>query len=208
MQVAKFMETTSNSCRLISQIGFALLTLAIVRRLASLAIAYFFLLPPNGNPWLIILSHHIPLYLFGLPVFIFCMKFIPNGSDIRPKEQVKISHSLMALFAGYGFSSIINYLMVYILSALALFFPLVARFTTDALPQQSGLDAALAGLFMGAGVAGFGEEFIFRKLLYKKMANSSDVLYILVSGITFGIIHNVFSMGIGHCLHLSFLKTP
>jgi len=192
------MEATRNTRRIVSQIGFAALAFVIVKQIAGLVMSHYPLFPANGNPWLSYLAHNIPVYLFGVPAFLICMRAIPNGTDKRPKEQMGFSRALMIYFAGGGLGNIINSVIGVTIAILALFTPISHQTTISDL-QGSGVSAAFAGLLLGACVAGFGEEFLFRKLLYKKMAGCPDILYILVSGITFGIMHTYFAQGIGSC---------
>jgi len=188
--------------KIVSQIGIAVLAFSVFAWLGQLLFDYFEPLPANGNTWIWLLNHVLPIYLFGFIAYLIVMRFIPNGTDRREKEQIKFSHILLVYFAAEGLDFAINGGITGIIKALSNFIPIAISSTTTGLAQtqDAGFSSAFAGLFLGAAVAGFGEEFIFRKMLYKKMAGCPDIYYILVSGITFGIMHDHFTMGIGHCV--------
>jgi len=194
------MGSTRNTKKVVSQIGIALLTFSVLKLLGRLLFDYFELLPANDNPWMEYLNHVLPIYTFGFLAYLIAMRFIPNGTDKREKEKLKISHIFLVYFAANGLDMAINGPIIGIINVLSKFTPIDVSSTTDSLANDAGLSSAFAGLILGAMVAGFGEEFICRKLLYKKMAGCPDIYYILVSGITFGIMHDYFTMGIGHCV--------
>ena len=123
--------------------------------------------------------------------------FIPNGKDLREKDNMKAGQIWIIFLATIGLNIIINSTFI----AVTGFFTgtgMEGITTTSDDLLTSGIEEAFAGLLLLACVAGFGEEFLFRKLLYKKMAGCPDILYILISGITFGIMHSHVSMGFGH----------
>jgi len=195
------MESTRNTKKIVSQIGIALVVFAVLRKLGVLAIEHFELLPASDSPWMSYFAHVLPVYLCGFLPCIIVMSFIQNGTDKREKERVKFSHILMVYFAAGALGTmLINGAILGIITALSKVIPIAVSSTSDDVAQGAGWNSAFAGLVLGAAVAGFGEEFLFRKMLYKKMAGCPDIYYILVSGVTFGIMHDVFAMGIGHCV--------
>ena len=190
-------ENTRNTKQVLSMTGFALLAWLLTSTLVRL-LSNHLNIPAIDNPWLFLLIHHIPNYVFGLSAFLIVLRFIPEAKDVRPKDDIKLSQILVIFLAAAGLGIIINSaVMDRLLYLLSLLYPFSIANTTSNF-NLTGISGAFAGLVLGAGVAGFGEEFIFRKLLYKKMAGSPDILFILVSGISFGIMHTFFTQGIGH----------
>jgi len=194
------MPKTRNTKLIISIIGFAFLAEIFAVRLVNFIVSR---LIPNlsslaaGNPWIAVLDHQGPIYLIGLPIFLLTLSFIKNGTDLRPKEKMKAGKIFLLYLGASGLGFMINMVFIFIISTLsAIGAPVGISATTEGL-NLTGIQGLFAGLLI-ACIAGFGEEFVYRYVLYKKMAGCPDILYILVSGITFGIIHSHFAMGIGH----------
>ena len=187
------METTRDTKRALSLIGFASLAFVIVNLLLGLVIKNVAVFQTN-NQWLWFLIHTCPVYLFVIPAYLVFLSFIPKGAFVRPKERMKLSRVLMIFFAFSAVAGILDSGIGMAITAV----PFFTYKTTVSNFPQSGVSAALIGL-LGALIAGFGEEFVFRKKLYEKMAGCPDIFYILVSGITFGILHTFFAQGIGTC---------
>ena len=189
---------TRNTKQVLLMTGFAFLAWLLVLTLTKFLLNHFSVFPATDNPWLGMIFHHIPNYVFGLSALLIVFRFIPDATDTRPKEKVRLIHAVVIIFGAYGLGTLINgIIMQNLLNWLSAYYPITIG-TTDSHLDLSGLNGAFAGLFLGACVAGFGEELIFRKLLYKKMAGCPDILYIMVSGITFGIMHTYFTQGFGH----------
>lgn len=195
------MAATRNPRKICIQIGFAFLAFSVVKRVARLALNPWFDTWPK-NPWLQYLSHQIPVYAFGFVALLIFMRFIPNGVDTRPTAPLSFGRSVIVFIFGLG-SSIalglpfmgLNSLLVRLLGTGA------AVATTVQDLDQSSLAAILPGILLGAVVAGVGEEYMFRVLIYRKMAGCPDIAYLLMSGILFGIMHDNFSQGFPHIVY-------
>lgn len=142
------------------------------------------------NPWLVFIMNDIPLYLLGFPVLLLVLARVPNGPRApRPKVKFGVGKLLLCLLFSLGVAYIVNY--------VSLFFTEVVF--NGMLPSGGALDDLLgandpwATFVFGVCVPAFGEEFIFRYLLRRKLRGAADKTFILISGLTFGLFHAYFS---------------
>ena len=134
--------------------------------------------------WLISVG---PMYVIGLPVFIFIT--LGMKSEKREKKSLKLTDFFSLLF---------------ICQAITLFGSLIGSAVTSFISSIIGHDVGSAAtelidksplwlIFVVAVVIGpIVEELIFRKLLIDKLSRYGDRAAILVSGIAFGLFHGNF----------------
>lgn len=184
------MTQTRDPKKVCSRIGLALFVMLVVWYAATYGISWLLgsvaprLLAGDWTMWLL---NSGPLYLIGLPVFLLMMHFIPNGPQTPrwlPKFGVK-QFALTMVFC-LGASYVINIAANIVIVVLQEVF---GGCGTSAVNDLLGDGSLLSNFLFGVIVPAFGEEFIFRYMIRRKMRSCSDVQYIFFSGLCFGLFH-------------------
>lgn len=149
------------------------------------------------NPWIFLLLSSGPLFLLGMPVFLFIMRTIPNGPTIlRWKHPFGAKQFLLAMVFCQGSS----YILVLSYSLLALLFQAIFSGGGGLVPntaQTLVMENSFLSNFVFVGILpAVGEEFIFRFMIRRKMRGCPDSTYILFSGLCFALFHGNLSQGV------------
>lgn len=197
------METKRSTRKVCSMIGLALLGMMVVWFVGQFALLFLFRSAwPDilTRDWGYYLLNDLALYALGMPVLLLIFKFIPEKSTPEP-ERPKMKMNpwrfililVFCLGSMYLLSILSQVLILWLQSITAGLFPYTGEYVTtsdssllDAFYKQSGV---LIQFLFSVLVPAFGEEFIFRYLIYRKMRGSADVHYVLLSGLTFGLFH-------------------
>lgn len=133
------------------------------------------------------------LYLVGLPVLLALLYWLvpdtagapqPLGGP-RPLSEKQFARLFFAGFALLVLGALVADDLGYFLEFL--------RGASIPDPLEGGISGSLWGDFVFLClVAPLGEELLFRWLLYKKLAGFGEPVYILVSGLMFGLFHGNF----------------
>lgn len=134
------------------------------------------------------------LYLLALPSLLLIIRGIPEKSlpePFRPRMKFNFGTFLLLIIFCFGATYVVSFLGTMVLGVSL-------RAPSPFVLPQSYQDSFfgedfLTNLIFGACVPALLEEFVFRYLLYKKMRGSGDLIYILFSGIAFGMFHGNFS---------------
>lgn len=234
------MQSTRTPKKVISTIGMALLVFFCIFIIGSYLISFIISKMPHNislflqtnqlAKWII---GDIPLYAIGLPVFLTLLKRIPDGEQIeRPHSAFKptIPAFLLVFICAYGLSQIINFsaqMNLFSIKAiieqlgdtfrpLGNFFNLFNNGDSGSNSilnyQQFSLKSFPVNYLFVAIVPAFGEEFIFRHTLYRKMRGCGDKTYIILSSLAFGLFHGNFvqffyATALGFLLSYLYLQT-
>ena len=135
--------------------------------------------------WFIWASSYLPMYLVAVPVFMLLLRKIPDNAA---PEQHKLSpKTLLTYFIlCMGAVYICNIVSVGINAGIALLKGSPVVNPLEMAVTNSGL---LYNLLIGCIVAPIGEEFFFRKWLYKKVGRYGERLYVLLGGLLFALMH-------------------
>ena len=171
-----------------SRIGWGLLLMVIAQQGAGsvLLLALQLLYPAlMENSWVLLSVNFLPLYLLGLPLLVYMLRSLP---DLPAPEKTRIRGSHFALLALasmtalYGLSTLSNWLGEWIGQ-------LKGGEVLNPLDLVVGDGSPWAVLLFVVLLAPLGEEFIFRGLLYKKLAGYGAKTYILCSALLFALYH-------------------
>ena len=138
--------------------------------------------------WFLIVFSEVSMYAFGFPACLAIMKNRPAPA-IAPGPKLSagefISFFCMTITVTYAFNIFGNILMQIVSNLLG---------TTIDNPLDSLLDGTSLWLqlFTILIIAPFMEEFIFRKCVVTSLAKYSHRAAIVVSGLSFGLVHGNF----------------
>lgn len=203
-QQAAIPSPARNTRRVCSFIGFGFAAMMLAWRISAWALNRF--VGDLAASWMgmgagPLVLNDIALYGVGLPVFLLVLHFIPQyKGPLAQHERMRVppwKYILIVLFS-FGIMYLCSMLAVQIIAVVELFkFVFSPGRLHDLLEQAQG--AGTADLMGGMGwplrlllmviVPATGEEFVFRFLLRKKLRGSGDRIYILISGVTFGLFH-------------------
>lgn len=189
------MNLTRNPRKVCSRLGLALFLMAFLYIGGNLGISFLavrFFPTIYRNPigfWLI---NDIPLYFLGMPVFLLIARTIPEHKPLPP-ARIKITVGRFLALAVFCLGA--AYLIAIITNVVLSFNDIQSVFD-DLLGRQR----ATASVGVGSGgvlvdfifmvvIPAFGEEFVFRYMLRRKLNGAGDKIYILISGISFGLFH-------------------
>ncbi len=139
----------------------------------------------------------IALYFIAVPIFLLIMRSIPNTEPIPPRsKKLRVRDYILALLFGFGGTYIINIASNIFLSVIN------TIITGELLPDMSSLNAltdntgTIGLLIFGVLIPSFGEEFLFRHVMWKKLRGAGDKTYIFFSALCFGLFHANFSQSL------------
>ncbi len=187
--------------RVCSIIGLALLCLVGVWLCGSLGLSalHASLWPESyNNIWFIWLRNDIPLYLMGAPLFLLILRLVPNGEETpKAKQTIRfgVGTFFMVLIFCFGVAYTVNMIMVMITLIVSPTQILESIPTASSMLTEISMGGALPSLIFGVIVPAFGEEYLLRWVLRKKMRGASDASYIFVSALSFSLMHaNIMQM--------------
>ncbi len=162
------------------------------------------------SDWGIWILNDAPLYLLAAPVYLLILRLAPDGQEApREKKPFGIGKYLMALVfclgATYAISMVTNILV-------SLIDMLRGSTYTDGIDALANTGGPLQSILFGAVVPALGEEFLFRYMLRRKLRGGGDKIYIVLSGLCFGLFHaNVnqigYAMVVGMLFAYLYLRT-
>ncbi len=157
-----------------AQIGFMGIVLLLFPSLENEGVFY----------WLV---SYVPLYAFCVPVFMLILNILlPTKKFIKQPLKFNALSVVSVLIISYGATYFFNFITIAIQSLITLI--------TGA-PMENPVENMLmeSGLFWTAVfsciVAPIGEELLFRKVLFNKVGPLGDKVYIITSGVLFGLFH-------------------
>ena len=170
----------------ISRAGMCYLLFLIVVQGVQIGAMLLFPFFASGG-WGLWLLAAVPMYAAGLPALLLLGRaLLPHGG--APARGAALSPARWAAWfvVVLGATYLLNFLSVGITSLLAL---LKGRAVANPLALMTGGGELLPTLLFGCVVAGLGEEFIFRKLLYRYIGGLGARTYIWLGGLIFGLFH-------------------
>ena len=200
-----------NHKKIFSKIGFSLVVIILlVYGLQLLTGAVLGMMPKgaeriSSSTTALMLLTFLPQYVVAFPVGIMMLKKLPDPSICHSKESYSIAelvkYGLMCLPV-MSLGNIVGTLLSNIFSAGQ---------ATNAIESLITGNVGIEFIFMVI-LAPFFEEYVFRKLIIDKTLGYGEKTAILLSAITFGLIHgNLFqffyAFGIGLIFAYIYVKT-
>ncbi len=173
-----------------SRLGIALFIFMLFWNFAAIVLSALFMwLFPNwyAGGWALLFINDLSLYGIGVPIFLLLVSRLPNF-DISKKSPLALS------FPQYFFILLLCISIMYGIAFLTeLFFLLLEQifnfsYTNSLDILVDGLDWP-ALLVLGVAIPSVGEELLFRRILYRKLAGYGEKVYILFSSLCFGLFH-------------------
>ena len=155
--------------------GGALLLLAVRQLWPALA----------QNSWFLMCANTLPPYLLGVPLLLLVMRGLP---DLQTPAKARIRAGQLALlfFASMAAAYVLNILTLRLTSLIG---SLKGGEVANLLDNLVGNSSPWAVLLFAVILAPVLEEFVFRWLLYKKLAAFGAKTYILFSALVFSLYH-------------------
>ncbi len=173
-----------------SRIGLALAMLVLVQQVvATILVIIVQAAAPAwlSSDWFGWVSSYLPLYLAGFPVLLAILHTVP-ATPTGPVQLHRVGPwGLARLFMA----------CVTLFYSINLLTVLLNEWSGAGM-QNTAADMMLGSnpwvnLFFACAVAPVMEEIIFRQMLYKRLAGYGGKVYILFSGLMFGLLHpNIF----------------
>ncbi len=183
-----------------SKIGLSYFFLLLIYLVASVFLSIIFIIiAPNAleSDWYMWVVNFISLYVIAAPIFVIIINAnIKFKVPSPPKKHVKLSQLLIYIVISAGSAYIFNVVTIAIETLIT---------SITGLQHTNSLDFMLEGqsllwIFFSTCIAApIGEEILFRKILYNKMAHLGDKCYIITSGVLFGVFHGNLSQLIYAC---------
>ncbi len=141
-----------------------------------------------SNVWALMLVNDIPLYFIGVPLFLLITAFVPSAPKVKsPRFRFHAGHYALALVFMFGAGYALATVSSLILEGIGQLFPRGGG-TSDTLVAMASGDTLFTLVFVGL-IPAFGEEFVFRYMIRRKMGECGDLSYVLVSGLCFSLFH-------------------
>ncbi len=171
--------------------GFFVMLLVWISIVSVIQIAITYFAPQLvSNTWVIWLMNHAPLYGIAVPVFLLIIKGIPNGpKDLRPATKITPLQIALFIVFCFGVTYLFNFIALFIQLMLRMLVVGTISMPSGPLDQFVANSSWIATLIFGVFVPAFGEEFIFRYVVRKKMRGCADSTYIFFSGLVFALFH-------------------
>lgn len=177
----------------LGKIGFGLflmMVLWVVGMMAlSVLVEVFWPTLVVDMPWTVWLINDIPLYGIGVPVFLLVMKRVPEKGEPepeRPRLRMTVKRFLILLAVCFGSMYLFNMLSGFVVMLIN---TLTGQPQTNALGELAQMGGIFTNLLFGACVPALGEEFLFRRVLYRKLRGGGDAVYIFASAFCFSVFH-------------------
>ncbi|MFV0414470.1 MAG: lysostaphin resistance A-like protein [Oscillospiraceae bacterium] len=185
------MKLPRNPKRVCSRIGLALFLFAVIYLGGSVVISVVILARWPGimqNMLVFWVINDTPLYLIALPVFLLVLKGVPEApAEERTPMKMTAGKYLLLLVFCLG----TTYLLSMVTSGLSALADMAKNRAsqTDSLTEVVAGGGTLINFIFVACIPALGEEFIFRYMLKRKLNGAGDAVYMVVSGLTFGLFH-------------------
>ena len=197
----KYLTDLQNSRRTYSGLGVAVMVLLLVYMSTSYGLIYAvaYLLPNIYTQWWFSwFLNIVPLYGFGLPAFMLCLRRLEKGAHdpeyvsrgfVYDKPRFHFGFWCLLALIGFGYmyigSSIGNSLMNWMSKLTGFDY----QNNLGSLADSSPWWMILLGSVI---IAPIGEEFIFRKLFIDRARRYGDGMAILLSALLFALFHGNF----------------
>lgn len=176
--------------RIFSRVGLGItLFLAVQQVLVIIISALLRAFAPEilETSWIMWVVLYVPLYFAGFPVLLLVFRGIPDSTGGYTEKKTYSALNIIAMFcACLTITYLLNTFSTILSSMIA---QLKGAEVTNSLAQVSTNSNPWLNLFMVALVAPVMEEIVFRRLLYNKLIVFGGPVYILVSGLIFGLFH-------------------
>ncbi len=140
----------------------------------------------NENYYMWLVSY-IPIYAVCLPLFCLIFGILLPIKEYKPKVQrVKLINAVLIAIVSFGATYFFNFVTVFIQEIITLLTGTSMENPIESMLEGSGI---LWASFFICIVAPIGEEIIFRKMLCNKIGPLGDKVFIITSGILFGLFH-------------------
>lgn len=196
-----YAQRLADSRRTYSRLGVAVSVLFLVYFVMSYVFSYvaYYVFPSIYDQWWFTwVCSVVPLYGFGLPAFLLCLRRVDKGAHdpnfvscgyIYEKPKFHLGHFCLFAVVGLG----ITYIGSYIGQGLMNWLSLLTGYDyqnslSDAVENSPTWIVFLCTVI----IAPIGEEFIFRKLFIDRARRYGDTAAILMSGLLFGLFHGNF----------------
>lgn len=203
-----------------TRVGLAVLLMFVVREaVANLAVYIieaaapgFVALVRDGTYWWFNwLLSIIPLYFFGLPVFLLVLPKAP--APVGEKQRLGVGKFVSVSFSTAAGTYILNLVGILILTLLwNISGGLLGGTDNSALSKLLNSSPMWMIFIVVCIVAPIGEEFIFRKLLIDRLKPFGELNACLFSGLMFGLFHGnlnqfLYAFAIGFIFATVYVKT-
>lgn len=189
------MEVVRNPRKVCSRIGLGLFLLAVLYVGGMFGINFLAknLFPSlSGNSIAIWLINDFALYGLGLPAFLLVTRGIAEHSPFPPARMKMTAGKYLALLIFCLGSSYLIAIITSLLLTLPQLPSLIKEILDSSAPTAAlgiGSNSVLTTFIFVVVIPAFAEEYIFRYLLRRKLNGAGDKIYILISGLTFALLH-------------------
>jgi len=179
-----------------STIGWGLVTLYAVLYIVGVIVVDSVLAAaaPRIIAWsaYYLFRNYVMLYLVGLPIMLLMLRSIPDKTVVLERKPVGTGRFLLFLFSGFSITYIINTIGLIIINIISAM--MGAEASNPLVTAQQSTGPLIYPIFV-VGIAPLVEEFIFRRLIFKKTAAYGPRLYMFFSAVTFALFHaNLFQI--------------
>ena len=177
--------------KIITRIGIGLSAQMLLYQLfgaLALSLSYL-LLPPDiaQANWVLWTCNYVPYYLIAVPTMLLIFRTIPD-SELVPQGKRKLTakHFLLLLLACWGISGTLGFVsnLIVMLFEVIKGAPLSSTESLEAMMAEPWLY-----FFISTICAPLMEEYVFRYLLFKKLARFGGKSYVLLSAFVFALSH-------------------
>ncbi|MEG1380627.1 MAG: type II CAAX endopeptidase family protein [Ruthenibacterium sp.] len=139
--------------------------------------------------WFIWVSSYVPLYAVGMPMLLLLLRKMPN--TVAPEKHTLPPKILLLCFVFcLGIAYFCNAISFGINGILAL---LKGSPINNPVANAVSNSSFAYNLIIGCILAPVGEEFFFRKWIYRKIGQYGTLAYSLIGGLLFGMMHGNLS---------------
>ncbi len=175
---------------IMSRVGIAYFLLLLLSNLSQVVfVSVTTLLFPgieNENYYMWV-AGYVPLYVVAVPLFILIINILlPTKPYKKPALKIRAANVISVIVISFGATYIFNFVTIFIQY-------IITELTGAAMSNPVEDMLTGSGLYWTALfsciVAPIGEELLFRKVLFDKLAPLGDKVYIIMSGVLFGLFH-------------------
>lgn len=174
-----------------SRVGVCYLFLMVITGILQVAASVVIsVLAPQlyQTSWCVWVISYVPLYCVAVPLFLLVGRaLLPNAAPLPAGDRPMTPKWWLSTFLlCLGITYLFNILSNLLLTGIGMLKGTPAQNTL-----QTMVDASSLGwnFLFGCIVAPVGEELIFRKWLYRRLAPFGDKAYVLLGGAVFGMFH-------------------
>lgn len=141
-----------------------------------------------GEAWYVMALSSVPMYAVAMPLSLLIFRLVPARAPEKKSMKPYVWLGLLAICFGLTYAGNFIGMLVNLIIGAIRGEPVVNELqaVTTATPMWANL------LFVGI-LAPVMEEIFYRKLIIDRLTRYGDLPAILISGLTFGLIHGNFS---------------